>query len=113
VHPRKGASMGLLEIAKQVFQVHGADKADQTVLSRRLRRNEVTRFFSEQPLCLVGIKAGAHYRARVRGARHTVRLIVAAAVRQAIQEDADDAEGICEPVMRPNMRVVPQKSLDQ
>jgi transposase len=50
-----------LDIAKQVFQVHGADKAGRTVLRRKLRRSEVARFFSEQPPCLVGIEpAAAH-----------------------------------------------------
>ena len=47
----KVATIGL-DIAKQVFQVHRADKAGRTVLRRRLRRNEVARFFSEQPPCL-------------------------------------------------------------
>ena len=41
-----------LDIAKQVFQVHGADKAGKTVLRRRLRRSDVSQFFSEQPRCL-------------------------------------------------------------
>jgi transposase len=66
-----------LDIAKQVFQVHGADKAGRTVLRRKLRRSEVARFFSEQPSCLVGIEASgsAHYWARVLGGLgHTVRL---------------------------------------
>ena len=65
----KVATIGL-DIAKQVFQIHGADKAGRTVLRRRLRRKEVARFFSEQPPCLVGIEASgsAYYWARVLGA---------------------------------------------
>lgn len=56
------ATIGL-DIAKQVFQVHGADKAGRAVLRRKLRRGEVFRFFSEIPPCLVGIEASgsAHY----------------------------------------------------
>ena len=46
-----------LDIAKQVFQVHGADKSGRPVLRRKLRRGEVARFFSEMPPCLIGIEA--------------------------------------------------------
>ena len=68
-----------LDIAKQVFQVHGADKAGRTALRRKLRRTEVARFFSEQAPCLVGIEASgsAHYWARVLGGLgHTVLVSV-------------------------------------
>jgi len=44
-----------LDIAKQVFQVHEADKASRVVLRQKLRRNEVVRFFSELERCVVGI----------------------------------------------------------
>jgi transposase len=67
-----------LDIAKQVFQVHGADKVGRTVLRRKLRRSEVARFFSEQPACLVGIEASgsAHHWAHVLGGLgQTVRLM--------------------------------------
>lgn len=43
------ATIGL-DIAKQVFQIHGADKMGRRVLRRKLRRSEVPRFFSEHPL---------------------------------------------------------------
>ena len=43
-----------LDIAKQVFQVHGADKSGRAVLRCKLKRSEAARFFSEQPPCLVG-----------------------------------------------------------
>jgi len=60
------ATIGL-DIAKQVFQVHGADKMGRVVLRRKLRRYKVIRFFCERSPCLVGIKAGgsAHLWARV------------------------------------------------
>ena len=51
----KVATIGL-NIAKQVFQVHGADKAGRTVLRRKLRRNEVRHFFSELEPCVVASK---------------------------------------------------------
>lgn len=66
-----------LDIAKQVFQVHGADKSGRSVLRRKLRRNEVVPLFSEIPPCLIGIEASgsAHYWARmIGGLGHTVQL---------------------------------------
>ena len=55
-----------LDLAKQIFQVHGADADGSPVFNRRLRRSEVLHFFSKQPACLVGIEAcgSAHYWAR-------------------------------------------------
>ena len=108
-----------LDIAKQVFQAHGTDKAGRTVVRRKLRRGEVARFFSEQPACLVGIEASgsAHYWARVLGdLGHTVRLMAPQFVKPYVKSnknDANDAEAICEAVSRPSMRFVPQKSVEQ
>ena len=45
-----------LDLAKQIFQVHGADAEGAPVVSRRLRRAEVLKFFEKQPSCLVGIE---------------------------------------------------------
>jgi transposase len=58
-----------LDIAKHVFQVHGADGRGKTVLRKRLRRNQLTDFFGSIPRCVVGMEAtrGAHYWARVLG----------------------------------------------
>ena len=43
-----------LDLAKHVFQVHGADAARATVLRKQLRRAQVLAFFSRLPRCLVG-----------------------------------------------------------
>ncbi len=108
-----------LDIAKQVFQVHGADRAGKAVLRRKLKRSEVARFFSEQPPCLVGIEASgsAHYWSRViSGFGHTVRLMAPQFVKPYVKSqknDANDAEAIAEAVTRPNMRYVPQKTVEQ
>lgn len=108
-----------LDIAKQVFQVHGAERAGKAVLRRKLKRIEVARFFSEQPPCLVGIEASgsAHYWARViSGFGHTVRLMAPQFVKPYVKSqknDANDAEAIAEAVTRPNMRYVPQKTVEQ
>ncbi|MGC2212167.1 MAG: transposase, partial [Silvibacterium sp.] len=101
-------AMGL-DIAKQVFQVHGADKSARAVLRRKLRRSEMPGFFSEQPPCLVGIEASgsAHYWARaLSGLGHTVRLMAPQFVKPYVKSqknDANDAEAICEAVTRPSM----------
>jgi len=114
----KATTIGL-DIAKQVFQVHGADKAGKAVLRRKLRRNEVLRFFSELSPCLVGIEASGstHYWARmIGGLGHTVRLMAPQFVKPYVKSqknDANDAEAICEAVTRPNMRFVPQKTVEQ
>jgi transposase len=65
-----------LNLAKQIFQVHGADADGFPVFNRRLRRAEVLRFFEKKPSCLVGIEAcgSSHYWAREIAARgHDVR----------------------------------------
>lgn len=108
-----------LDIAKQVFQVHGSDRSGRAVLRRKLRRSEVVRFFSQLPSCLVGIEASgsAHYWARTLGGLgHTVRLMAPQFVKPYVKSqknDSNDAEAICEAVTRPNMRFVPQKSIEQ
>ena len=107
------------DIAKHVFQVHGADARGAMVLRRKLRRKEVIGFFADLPPCLVGMEAcaSAHYWARQLSALgHEVRLMppeyVKAYVRRQ-KNDAADAEACCEAVGRPSMRFVPIKSEDQ
>jgi transposase len=79
----------------------------------------VIRFFSELHPCLIGIEASgsAHHWARVLGRLgHTVRLMAPQFVQPYVKSqknEANDAEAICEAVARPNMRFVPQKSVDQ
>ena len=108
-----------LDIAKNVFQVHGTDAAGHRVLRRRLRRGEVTTFFARLPSCLVGIEAcpGAHHWAReLQALGHEVRLIPPQYVKPFVKTnktDAADAEAICEAVVRPTMRFVPVKTVEQ
>jgi transposase len=46
-----------LDLAKNVFQVHGVDSAGNVLVRRQLRRAEVLRFFSSVQPSLVGIEA--------------------------------------------------------
>jgi len=108
-----------LDTAKHVFQVHGADASGKTVLRKRLRRSQVAEFFSGLPACVVGLEAtrGAHHWARVIGSfGHEVRLIAPQFVKPYVKgqkNDVQDAAAICEAVSRPEMRFVPQKSVEQ
>jgi transposase len=108
-----------LDLAKQVFQVHGADQRGRMVISKRLRRAELVSFFASLPPCLVGMEAcaGAHHWARVLGRLgHNVRLMPPQFVKPYVKSnknDARDAEAICEAVTRPSMRFVPIKGTEQ
>ena len=108
-----------IDLAKQVFQVHGVDDAGRPVLKKRLRRAELRAFFAGLSPCLIGMEAcaSAHYWARELAAvGHEVRLMPPSYVKPYVKRqknDAADAEAICEAVTRPTMRFVPVKSEDQ
>lgn len=108
-----------LDLAKNVFQVHGVDEGGQVVLRRKLRRDEVAPFFANLPPCLVGMEAcgGSHFWARkLRALGHDARLMAPQFVKPYLKEqknDANDARAICEAVSRPSMRFVAVKSVDQ
>src|SRR5690349_2551708 len=108
-----------LDLAKQVFQVHGVDATGAAVLSKRLTRSKVLSFFATLPPCLVAMEAcgSAHHWAReLRKLGHEVRLIPPAYVRPFVKRqknDARDAEAICEAALRPSMRFVAVKSEEQ
>jgi transposase len=108
-----------LDIAKNVFQVHGIDAAEKVVVRKQLRRSQVLAFFKALPPCLVGMEAcaTAHYWAReLTKLGHQVRLMPAKDVKAYVKRnknDAADAEAICEAVRRPTMRFVEVKSAEQ
>lgn len=108
-----------LDIAKQVFQVHGIDRDGKAVLRKRLRRSELLSIFSRLSPCLIGMEAcsTAHYWAReLAMLGHEVRLMPPAYVKPYVKRqknDAADAEAICEAVTRPTMRFVAVKSTEQ
>jgi transposase len=108
-----------INLAKNVFQVHGVDAAEELVLKKQLRRSQVLEFFAKLPPCLVGMEACAtsHQWAReLKKLGHDVRLLPASYVKAYVKRgknDAADAAAICEAVTRPSMHFVPIKSSEQ
>jgi transposase len=113
------ASVIGLDTAKNVFQVHGVDERGRVVLRKRLRRGQLSDFFANLPICVVGLEAtqGAHYWARVLASfGHTVRLVAPQFVKPYLQSqknDRNDAAAICETISRPHMRFVTAKTIEQ
>lgn len=105
-----------LDLAKNVFQAHGADANGAPVFRKRLKRDGVLAFFAAQPRCRVAMEAcpGAHHWGReISKLGHEVRLIAPAYVKPFVKRqknDAADAEAICEAAQRPTMRFVAVKS---
>ncbi len=108
-----------LDLAKNVFQVHGVDGSGDTVMRRQLRRSQLLPFFKKQRPCLVGMEACAtshHWARQLIELGHGVKLMPARYVKPYVKRnknDAADAEAICEAVTRPTMRFVAVKSAQQ
>src|SRR5260370_13216293 len=113
------ASMMGLDIAKNVFEVHGSSAAGEVVLRRSLRRGQVEKLFAKLAPAVIGLEAcgSAHHWARVLGKHgHQVRLMPPAYVKPYVKRnksDAIDAAACWEAVGRPDMRFVPVKTVEQ
>jgi transposase len=105
-----------LDLAKRVFQAHGATADGKVVFRKKLSRGQVLAFFSGLSPCVVAMEAcaTAHYWAREIGALgHDIRLVPPAYVKPFVKRqknDAADAEAIAEAASRPTMRFVEPKS---
>ena len=108
-----------LDLAKNVFQVHGVDATGGVVVRKALRRSQMLPFFRKLPPCLVGIEAcgtSHHWARELISLGHEVRLMPPGYVKPYVKRgknDAVDAEAICEAVTRPTMRFVAVKSREQ
>jgi transposase len=111
-------SMIGLDIAKRVFQAHGADSAGNEVFRKKLARDKVLMFLASQPRCVVALEAcgSAHHWGReIAKLGHRVKLIAPKYVKPFVKRqknDAADAEAICEAAQRPTMRFVAVKSAE-
>ncbi|ADZ41372.1 putative transposase for IS1667 [Yersinia enterocolitica subsp. palearctica 105.5R(r)] len=114
----KVSTLGI-DLAKNVFQLHGVGCNGQTVLKKKLTRDKFLPFLMQLEPCLIGMEACAssHHFARVlRQYGHEVKLIPPQYVKPYVKTnktDAADAEAICEAVARPNMRFVQIKTAEQ
>lgn len=108
-----------IDLAKNVFQVHGVDERGKAVLKKQLKREQMAAFFANLTPCLIGMEAcgSAHFWAnKLQAMGHVVKLMAPQFVKPYVKtnkNDAADAEAICEAVSRPNMRFVPIKQGEQ
>jgi transposase len=105
-----------IDLAKQVFQLHGVDERGHVVVQKRVTRAKLRDTIAQLPACLIGMEAcgSAQYWAReFQQLGHTVKLISPQFMKPYVKgnkNDSRDAEAICEAVARPNMRFVPLKT---
>ena len=101
-----------MDTSKNIFQLHGVDAAEQVVLRKKLRRQQVLEFFAKLAPTVVGMEAcgAAHYWAReLRKLGHEVKLMAPQHVKPYVKRnknDGRDAEAMCEAMSRPTMRFV-------
>jgi len=113
-------SMIGLDTAKSVFQIHALNNAGKVEMKRKLQRGELIPFFEKQEACTVVMEAcgAAHHWGRIlSGLGHDVNLIAPEAVKPFVKKgkktDAADAAAICEAALRPEVKFVPVKRLEQ
>lgn len=111
-----------IDLAKNMFSVHGVDENGKVALQRTIRRDQLLNLVATLPTCVIAMEtcSGAHEWARQFAARgHTARLIAPKFVTpyrmsgKRGKNDAADAAAICEAACRPNMRFVPVKTREQ
>ena len=108
-----------IDVAKNVFQLHGVDARGCVVLSRRVKRSQLLQAVASLPPCVIGMEAcgSAHHWGRAcEPLGHTVKLIHPKYVKPYVKtnkNDGRDAEAFCEAVSRPTMRCVSIKTVEQ
>jgi len=108
-----------IDLAKNVFQIHGADARGKKMLTKRVQRHKLVEHIANMSPCVIGMEAcgGAHYWARrFKEFGHDVKLMSPQFVKPYVKSnknDANDAEACCEAVTRPSMRFVPNKTVEQ
>ena len=114
----KKATIIGVDLAKNVFQLHGAAADGSVVFRKKLTRLQFQRFMADHPACTVVMEAcgSAHHWAReMAGMGHAPRLIAPKYVKPFVKRqknDSADAEAIVEAAQRPTMRFVEIKSLE-
>lgn len=123
--PQNGRSVQMkittigIDLAKEVFQIHGVDSHGKVAIRKQVKRKDMAKFFANIEPCLIGMEAcgsAHHWSRKLGGFGHTVKLMAPQFVKPYVKtnkNDVADAEAICEAVGRPNMRFVPQKTVEQ
>jgi transposase len=107
-----------LDLAKHVFQVHAVDAAGAEIDKRPLRRAKLLDYFAALPPMTIGMEACSsshHWARQFEAMGHRVMLIPPIYVKPFVKRqknDANDAAAICEAMMRPGMRCVPVRSIE-
>ncbi len=105
-----------MDIAKQIFELHGVDRRERPVLRRTVRRERLLEFLTQLKPCTIAMEAcgGAHYWHReISRLGHLVQLLPAHKVKPYVdgnKNNRHDAAAICEAMSRPSMRLVQPKS---
>jgi transposase len=108
-----------IDLAKNVFQLHGTNANGKCVLRKRLGREKLAEFVVQLKPCTIGIEAcmSSHYWARVfQNMGHTVKIMAPQFVKPYVmsnKNDRNDAKGIAEAVTRPDMKFVAAKNIEQ
>ena len=108
-----------VDLAKNVFQLHGVDRSGAVVLKRRVMRDGLMPVIAQLPACTIAVEActGAFYwQRRFEEHGHTVKVISPQYVKPFVRRqknDGNDAEAICTAARQPHMRFVPRKSIEQ
>ena len=98
-----------IDIAKEIFQLHGTDNQGNAILKKKLRRKELLEFIANTPTCTIAMEAcgGSHYWAReFKKLGHTAKLISPQFVKPFVKgnkTDSNDAEAIATAARQPNM----------
>ena len=110
-----------IDLAKNVYQLHGVDRSGKTIWKRRLKRHQWFEALLDktEPGCEIGMEACAsahHWGRELQSRGYTVKLIPPQFVKPYVKSnknDARDAAAICEAMSRPNMRYVTVKNVEQ
>lgn len=108
-----------IDLAKNVFQLHGTDAKGKCILRKRLSRSKLIEFVANLPPCIIGMEAcgGSHYWGRLfKQYGHEVKMMAPQFVKPYVKSnksDRNDSEAIAEACTRPHMRFVPVKTIEQ
>lgn len=108
-----------IDLAKNVFWVYGADNSGRKIFSRSISRSKLAQFVQNLPSCTIAMEAcgsSHHWGRKFFAMGHEVKLIAPQFVKPFVKSnknDANDAEAIAEAAVRPSMRFVQVKTVEQ